>query len=70
MKPAQRRAEIERKNKIKFRKIARKIPDNATLLNIMLQLTERPIREGFYRNIKPFLRFQPIPLEEISHGIR
>lgn len=56
MKPAKAKAEAERRAKREFYKIARKIPDNAVLINILLSITERPIREGFLRNVKPYLR--------------
>lgn len=69
MKPERIRAERERKAKIEFRRLARRIPDNESLKEIVLKLADqRPIQEGFFRNIVPHLRFQAIPLEEIRNG--
>jgi benzoyl-CoA reductase/2-hydroxyglutaryl-CoA dehydratase subunit BcrC/BadD/HgdB len=56
MKPARIKAERERKAKREFYKIARKIPNNAVLSNILLSIQDQPIREGFLRNVKPHLR--------------
>lgn len=67
MKPAKAKAEAERRAKREFYKIARKIPDNAVLTNIILGIPERPIQEGFYRNVKNLLRFKAIPLEVIRN---
>lgn len=64
MKPKQIAAETERLAKVRLRKYARRIPDNATLLNILLGL-EKPFRYDFYHRIRPHLRFEPIPLEAI-----
>ena len=66
MKPAKLKAERERKAKIKFRKLARRIPDNDALKEIVLKLADqRPVQEGFYRNIVPHVRFAAITLQEI-----
>jgi hypothetical protein len=68
MKPAKLKAERERRAKIEFRKLARQIPDNEKLKEIVLKLADqRPIQEGFYRNVVPFLKFAPIPLQEIRN---
>lgn len=71
MKPARRKAERVRLANArawnKFREIGREIPDNAVLANILMRLKDRPIREGFYRNVVPHLRFKPIRLEDIIH---
>ncbi len=70
VKPAKRKAERVRLANArawnKFREIGREIPDNAVLANILLQLKDRPIREGFYRNVAPHLKFKPISLETIQ----
>lgn len=69
MKPGQIKARRERKAKVQFRKIARRIPDNVALANILLGLAnQRPIQEGFYRNVRQHLRFTPITLEAIRNG--
>ena len=69
MKPSQVKAERERKAKIEFRKLARRIPDNEALKEIVLKLADqRPVQEGFWRNIVPHLKFKPIPLETIRNG--
>jgi hypothetical protein len=64
VKPKQFAAEKERLAKARLRKYARQIPDNETLLNILLGL-EKPVRYNFYYKVKPHLRFDPIPLEAI-----
>lgn len=65
MKPAQLKAEQERLAKVKLRKMARRIPDNAVLANILLSF-ERPFRVDFYNRIVPHLKFDPIPLEALD----
>ena len=71
VKPARRKAERARLANArawnKFREVGRQIEDNAMLANILAQLKDKPIREGFYRNVRPHLRFPAIPLEAISH---
>ena len=68
MKPAKLKAERERKAKIEFRRLARRIPDNEALKEIVLKLADqRPVQEGFFRNIAPHLKFTPIPLQEIRN---
>ena len=71
MKPARQKAERVRRANARawkqFREIGREIPDNAALMTILLRIREKPIREGFYRNVKPHLRFPAIPLEAIVH---
>lgn len=67
-KPHQLRAARERIAKAEFYTLAKRIPNNAVLTNILLAITERPIREGFYRNIVPHLKFKPIELEDLSYG--
>lgn len=66
MKPKQIAAEKERRARAKFRVMARRIPDNAVLTNILLQM-EKPIRAALLRNLTPHLRFRPISLEDL-HG--
>ena len=67
MKPAREKAEKERLAKVKLRKYARQIPDNAVLTNILLSFPENPFRRQFYNQIRPFLKFDPVPLETINH---
>ena len=71
MKPARQKAERVRRANARawnqFREIGRDIPNNAVLATILLRIKEAPIREGFYRNVKPHLRFTAIPLETITH---
>ena len=69
MKPAKLKAERERKAKIEFCKLARRIPDNEALKEIVLKLADqRPVQEGFYRNIVPFIqKFTPLSLREIRN---
>ena len=66
MKPAQIKAEKERRAKAQFRKWARRIPDNAALANILLGFPEKPFRREFYFRIKPLLKFEAIQLEAID----
>ena len=68
MKPSQIKAGEERRAKVKLRRLARKIPDNARLINILLQF-EPPFRVHFYAKVQPYLKFKPVPLEEIN-GLR
>lgn len=65
-KPAHQKAETERIAKVRFRKWARRIPDNAALANILLGFQDKPFRREFYWRIKPLLKFDPIPLEAID----
>ncbi len=51
-----------------MRALARRIPNNAALVNILNGL-ERPIRADFYRAVKPHLRFVPISLEVFNNGV-
>ena len=67
MKPAQIRAEKERRARAQFRKWARRIPDNAALANILLGFPEKPFRAEFYRRVVPLLNFKAIPLEAIDN---
>ena len=67
MKAHKSKAERERLARVTFRKYGRKIPDNATLTNILLNL-EKPLRPDFLRCIAPHLRFKPVALEEILYG--
>jgi hypothetical protein len=66
MKPSRVCAEKERRAKVELRKLARKIPDNASLTKILSQF-ETPFQRDFYYRVLPFLRFKPVPLEVISH---
>ncbi len=65
MKPAQSKAERERLAKIKMRRWVRQIPDNAALMNLLLQM-EKPFRADFLRVATPFLKFKPISLEVVN----
>lgn len=65
MKPASIRAESARRAEVQARKLARAIPDNAKLVNILAQL-EKPLRRDFYHRFKPYLKFVPVPLETIN----
>ncbi len=65
MKPARLKAEKERQAKVRLRRWAQRIPDNETFIKIMLQFPEAPFRRDFYRKTAPYLKFKPVPLEEI-----
>lgn len=65
MKPAQAKAREEREAKKKLRTWARRIPDNASFINILSGF-EPPFRRDFYHRVRPYLRFEPIPLEQIN----
>ncbi len=64
MKPKREAAERERRAKAQLRKMARKIPNNLSLANILIQF-EKPFQRDFYYRVLPFLRFKPAPLEVI-----
>ena len=68
MKPNRIAAEKERKAKVRLRRMARSIPDNATLTRIVMSFPERPFRADFYRRIAPNLKFKPLPLEVIENA--
>lgn len=68
MKPKQVKAETERLAALRLRKLARQIPDNAKLVNILLQY-DKPFRRDFYNRVKPYLKFEPAALE-IINGIQ
>lgn len=65
MKPARIKAERDRRANVEMRKWARRIPDNAKLINIMARC-EGPLRRDLYQKLRPYLRFSPIPLEELN----
>lgn len=67
MKPGYLKREKERQAKVKLRRMARSIPDNATLIRIILAFPERPFRKDFYRRIVKDLRFTPVSLEVIEN---
>lgn len=70
MKPAQAKARRERLAKVKMREWARKIPDNATLINVLAGM-EKPLRRDFLHVITPHLRFKPVAtefLEVLNNG--
>lgn len=69
MKAAKLKAEQERLAKVKMRKWARRIPDNAMFAKIIRQFPELPFRADFYRNITPYLKFTPVPLEQINENL-
>ena len=67
VKPARMKAEKERQAKVKLRKWARRIPNNAAFMNVLLSFTDKPFRRQFYDRIIPYLKFKPIPLETLNH---
>ena len=69
MKPNRLAAEKERKAKVKFRRLARKIRDNAMLVNILLSFPDKPFRGEFLRRVAPHLKFTPIQLEDLDHHV-
>lgn len=66
-KPNRLAAEKERRAQAKFRKYIRRIPDNATLVNILLSFPEKQFRRVFYDKALPYLKFKPIQFEDIQH---
>jgi len=66
MKPARAKAEKERLAEVKFRKLIRRVPDNATFVSILLGFDDKPFRADFYRRAVPYLKFEPIPLEAVN----
>lgn len=65
MKPSQLKAEHERLAKVKLRKMARSIPDNARLTNILLRF-DGPFQRDLYSRLVPHLKFKAAPLEAIN----
>lgn len=66
-KPAAIKAAQERRANAKLRKYARRIPDNAALVNLLLSFADKPFRADLYRRLVPHLRFTPIKLEDMHH---
>lgn len=66
MKSNYLKVEKERLAKVKLRRWARRIPNNAALVNILNGFPDKPFRRQFYNRIKPLLRFEPVPLEVLD----
>lgn len=70
MKPTQIRSEKKRKEAVRLRKFAQRIPDNKNFSDLLLfQFPERAIRAEAYKRFVPLLRFKALPLEDIENGL-
>ena len=65
MKRSRVLAEKERKAERALRQWVRRIPDDATLANILIQLAGRSLQQAFYLKALPYLKFQPLPFEDL-----